>query len=321
MNFIKSLKEKIEWHSYNETRKNYIYESISDYGKIVEENDKIICYVTQDKASHRLHCLGMQNSAYELKKYNLDKPIYYIFNGIRFKNLTTLETHSHNIHVIFKNCTFVNGLKIVYADDVTLEDNKYISSNNNTYTSFYSFIYPFIDCAADKLTIKNDSFIDNCYLKHCKEIKFGINIKAQKLCIINSNMRAENKGQICINASNLDVSNSTIEGPEIYIDSDNISFEKILLKSEKGVIIENKNYDFDLNFEASSPYIIYNGIEMIKNGLLIVNKEQLDLYKKRQKLLSVLKNIRNECNNIYDDEAKKIQDDFYQQQVIKAIKK
>lgn len=331
MNIVETLKRQAAQYIYKISRKNYLKGTIENIGNIIEEDDKITCYVTKDLLKrnckghfYELHCAGM-NTVYEKSKelidyYKLDKPVYYIFDGITFEHSVSLTANFSQI--IFRNCTFTNGLKLLWGNEITLENNKYIN-----WANFSEHDREFLYGNIDKLTIINDNFINSYELKNIGDkSELGINIKADEIHIRNSNICAENNGQINIRAKKTIIYESTIAGPEIYIDSDSIIFGKSLLKADNGIIIENKNCDCDIEvgfYNNEAPYVVYNGVEMTNdnNESLTVNDSQVELQEKRQMLLQTLENIKNECNKITTNQIEKVTENLKQTPIGKVLKR
>lgn len=328
MNIINSVKRKIGKSLYKICRNQYLKTVIPNIGVIKEDENKITCYVTKHliekngkKISYELHCPGMNNVNEEIKKtvdtYKLDKPVYYIFDGIKFD--TTVRLSNPFSNVIFKNCSFNEGLNIIWGNKVTLENNKYYNVMSD-----YLYRDSFLTGNVGELIIKDDNFINSYELKKYTNTKFGIVIKCDKLKVINSNIYAENDGQINIKAKMMEIINSTIEGAEIYIDSDSIKSDFSLLKSDNGIIIENKNCDCNIQINFSNthtPYVIYNQIEMVNNNKLKVNYDRASLQEKRQALLKVLKIIKNNCDKINNNKIEKLKNNLEQQSLEKVLKR
>jgi len=86
---------------YKILRKKFIKEHITQLGKIVEEDDRIVCYVEQKK----LDVYRKKNFSIDLDGFNtliqrnkeivdsfkLNKPVYYIFDTIIFKYSTRIS--------------------------------------------------------------------------------------------------------------------------------------------------------------------------------------------------------------------------------------
>lgn len=291
---------KITELGYKNARAKYLKQVIQKIGIIEEWEDRITCYVKQElleknskKIFYELHCNGMNtvhDKSRELVDYfKLNKPVYYIFDGIHFDTVVNIASTFSNI--IFRNCTFNTGIRIFFADTITLEDNKY-----NCWTNFKDYGNSFLWGIAKNLEIKNENFINQYELKKYGENNFGINIKVDNLKIDNSTICAESHGQINVKAKETSVLNSNISAPEIYLDSDSIAFGKSLLKAENGVIIENKNCECDTEvgfYNVDSPYTIYNGTEIITDYVAFKDDE---LKEKRLALVKVLTNVINKCN-------------------------
>lgn len=65
---------------------------VGNLGKVVEEEDKLICYVDknkikEEKYNYTIYCYGINDKDNELAKiYNLDKPVHYVIEGITLKD-------------------------------------------------------------------------------------------------------------------------------------------------------------------------------------------------------------------------------------------
>lgn len=289
---------KIEKLKYERARAKYLQQTIQRIGTIEEKEDCIICYVKQElleknskKVSYELECYGM-NTVYDKSRklvdyFKLNKPVYYIFDGIHFDTFVNIASSFSNL--IFRNCTFNAGIHIFFADTITLENNKY-----NCWSDFKDYGNAFLWGKVNNLEIKNENFINQYELKKYGENNFGMNINIDKLNIENSTICAESHGQINIKAKKTCILNSKISAPEIYLDSDSITSYNTSynwwLKSANGIIIENKNCDLNIELECNrihSPYLIYNGAEIINGNNL---KEIRRIFTKD------LAGIVNKCN-------------------------
>lgn len=294
------IPKKMEELKYERARVKYLRQVISRIGTIEESEDCIICYVKQElleknskKAFYELHCNGM-NTVYDKSRalvdyFKLNKPVYYIFDGIHFDTVVNIASTFSNI--IFRNCTFNTGIRIFFADTITLEDNKY-----NCWTNIKDYGNAFLWGKIKNLEIKNENFINQLELKKYGQNNFGINIEVDNLKIDNSTICAKSYGQINVKAKKTNVLNSNISAPEIYLDSDSIVFGRSLLKAENGIIIENKNCDCDIEvgfYNVDSPYTIYNGTEIVTDYESFKEKK---IKEKRLALVNVLTNVINKCN-------------------------
>lgn len=265
---------------YDRDRAKYLGGVIPNIGIIEEKDDCIICHVKQDlleiernsKAGYyELLCDGMNTERDEEREkvdyYNLNKPVYYVFDGIYFK--TIVEIVSSFSSVIFRNCTFSSGIRIYYADDITLENNEYAC-----WTDFKEYGNAFLWGMVRNLTIKNDQFDNTRFLLF--DNNFGINIEVNRLNIDSATICAGNHGQINIKAKETTIRKSELNAPEIYLDSDSIVFDDKSSMKSNGIIIENKNCDLDTDMifrNIDSPCVIYNGNEMGTNNEILRKKK------------------------------------------------
>lgn len=318
-----NLRKKVGLKIYNMARQDYLERVVGKLGKIVEEDNKITVYATQrlvekngKKTFYELSCHGM-NTHYEesrkiVEKYKLNKPVYFVFNGIVFDVFVRLSSHFSN--VIFKNCTFNNGLQVFHGANVTLENNKYIN-----WTDFYGYGDSFLYGDFDELTIKNDEFVNSDDLKQYGKTKFGINVSADKVNIISSNIFAESQGQINISSKEIFLVNSTIAGPEVYLDSESIKSSDTILKSDNWIMIDNKNGDFTGDVQA--PTIVYNGVDLnVSKEVVSVNEDDVNLKRARYELLQKLRNLRDYCKQINEDKAHVIQEQLNSRQIGRVLK-
>lgn len=287
---IEKLKESINSRKCNKQRMEYLKSIICDIGTIVEEEEKIICYVEQKKleeykgsrTTYNLRLSGL-NKVYEesKKQLNLDKEVYYVFDGIEFNYNLELSCRFGN--VIFKNCTFRNGIKIPYAKEVVFTNNKY----DNSYNNFRFLVLESIK----RLAFLNDN-IEN--------INSNIIISADLLEIVDSNINVTNNF-LDITSNQITVYNSNVGFNSVQLYSKNIQFVSSTLEAKDGIIIKNEGIEFDGNI--ISPFVLYNNDE-ISNANKIKNT--------RKEFIENLRNLRdyyqNMCNvpNKGNTHAKKL---------------
>lgn len=278
---IEKLKETINLRKYNKERMEYLKSIICDIGTITEEDDKIICYVDKKKlenykggrTTYNLRLSGL-NKVYEeskrqIKQLNLDKEVYYVFDGIEFDY--NLELSCRFGHVIFKNCTFKNGIKIPYANEVVFTNNKY----NNPINSSRFLLLENIK----KLVFVNDN-VEN--------INSNIIISADFLEIIDSSINIANNF-IDITSNQVTVYNSKISFDSVQLYSKNIQFISSTLKAKGGVLVKNDGIEFDGNI--ISPFVLYNGDE-ISNASEMMNP--------RKEYIESLRNLSDYYKKICD---------------------
>lgn len=346
--FIDNLRDKIKMYNYYKERDDLLRKSIANIGEIVEEEDKIVCNVSQelfDKYRRenmgqvlRLNGIGtfLGNSDREAlaKNYNLEKPVYYIFDNIIFDPYLNFSSQSTNI--IFKNCTFYKGISIQEADNVTFE--------NNIYLDYYSGYYYGGDCFLwgrniKKLTFSSDNF-RNSEANH--PTKFGMDIDCDVLEIKNTFFEVMDLGKVNINAKETIIKGSYIYVDKLDIDSDSIeTIGNNFILALTSINIKNK----DNNFIASvhSPVVIYNGIDFAyKNGemckvifidkkirelkmqllsILDFVKENKDweLFNARKTLLGTLYNVEEQCNMMNEKRIQYVKKTLDKQSVCRVL--
>ena len=314
---MKKINEKMQEYKYNIERQKFMSRWISNIGDIKEEEERIICYVSKALLKGlTITCYGMptnEKCKQSVEYYKLEKPVYYIFDGIEFNNVSF--TSVFNNVLVFRNCTFNSRVNFVDVNKVVLENNTYVSMEKDEYRPG-----SFLNGDIEELVIQNDN-IKNHFKCLGIETDFGVNIKAKRLTILDSTISAENEGQIYIKAQEANFMDSTLEASEMYLDLDTITYAESLLKSSQGIIIENKNCNCDVEmgfYHVDAPYVVYNGIEMINEEKKNQEQNQSCLQEARIPLVQVFTNLQNKCNqNIVMQYLKKEND----QPISRVLKK
>ncbi len=278
MDFLENISRKSKEYIYKLGRRKFIHDTIASIGRIIEDDHCITCLVQQNLLYrnakpniYQLNLFGMNNKNEEIKKiieyYNLNKPVHYIFDGIHFDR--PINIFSFFCDITFINCKFTNSyFNISHADKITFAGNQFY--DGISVIKKEAFLRTVSTSKVGELNFKNENFINKSKSKEYGE-NFGLDIVADKVNIMNSTITAyEKKGEINIFTKEIEIRNSTVCAPEIYLDSDEIIYEKSLFKANKGIIIENKNNNCDTEvgfYNMISPYIVYNGTEIIWNGL------------------------------------------------------
>ena len=260
--------------------------------KPVIESDKVMFYVDNhylnklsnktDEYNLNFYTLNKEEINYEKQKklfdyYDLNKPFYYIIDGMIFDKKINLSVNPEST-VVFRNCTFKEGIEINNSDKLILSNNKYFCKG--AYSPINEKHY-LTGKNINELTIINEDFSNKDYSHHPTP-NFGIKLETNKINIINSNINADNttiiegkkyhldtKGEIIIKSKELIISNSIIKSPNIYIKSSSIKNDKTsAIEATQCLLIENKNNDMKLN-NIKSSYLIYNNQE---EGLISINK-------------------------------------------------
>jgi len=222
----------IEKITYNLMRKYYAKNLTGHMGKVEIKDDKIVCYVKKSaickERNEFVYNIGLRGTTFyseELKdKYNLNKPIYYIFDDITFNR----EFHLHsgtNAYVVIRNCTFNDAIEIIWCtEEITFENNMY---NNNKPYYFSQKI--FFGCKAKRLNFINDVFMDTSNKHINGQITFGISARVDELNILNSFLCiSDHNGKIWVNAKATRIKDSIIDSPNIEIKSNVIDMKFII---------------------------------------------------------------------------------------------
>ena len=291
MNILKNYKRKLALRSIT-----------GNIGRVVEDEDEIICYVKQKKVGKGCiflggcHSFDNENTA---RKYGMEKPIHYIFDGLKcssdiygydgikldFRNC--YFKYCSYISLVgdceFENCTFASSLFYdIYADDITIKSSSIsVLAGYNRFNVAAIYKLSLID-----VNISNDCYSKNrnVYFSSGKEILFedtnidclDISIDTEKIVSINSNLRARRT--------------ANIEGNEIT-----------------GLVVD-------------SPNIICNDIN-VSSGKMCLNKGNTLLDRKREDLINVLKEIRDKCKDINELKVKKVSEKIQGRPISKVLKR
>lgn len=248
----------------NKKREDKIKENIGNIGKIVEENDKIICYVNKkmfeknrkEKNNIKLNgfmpCSKIETE--ENEKLDLNKKVYYVFDNINFDSHIFLSSRM-GTNILFKNCVFNKGIDILSSDEVVFVNNKYIYNESNNDQKYF-----FCVRNTNKISFINDNLVNYSDVKFMdkENPNFNIKINADRIDIINTLISSENDSIIDLTANYLNLTTSELLSGNIFINSKNIRNMESKIKSS--------NYE-------------------------IVNCD--DITSARHKLISELKKIRN----------------------------
>lgn len=254
-------------------------------GEVVVEDDRILCYVNAEKMdnfSPQLH-LGTiyRDSSNNVEKYNFNKPIYFIFRHINFVNGLTLYCPVEEFNIVFENCDFERGIKIENAINVTFKNNE-----------FYYCISPYKPCLygyVENLKFENESF----FLKSKTDNKYSLDLKVRNLEIIDSTFILDDKnGGVRIKANKIDMIDSDIKThKEIEINTNKISLNNSNVISQNQITLNDKSNYNNIIEGVESPKTIYNGINL--SALKFIGDNNLDKQKLRKILLEQLKTLKS----------------------------
>ena len=209
---------------YDYFRNQALSKIVGNLGKVVESDDKIICYVDENKIKRKKSILVIDCSKKEelCEKYNINKPIYYILEGININENKKLFISGSNCNVIIRNCNF-NIDTSIYIEGKCILDNTYIKS---------FFITPFY---AHELIIKNMN-------RRIEDVEPNLVMAfsaRDKISVIDSNVGQENcQNSIFFNSKNeINFINSKISGDIIKC-----TCKKIIMDNTSYIISKNKVY-------------------------------------------------------------------------------
>lgn len=310
-----SLKNTIIKNLSNFVRNLIIMDITGNLGKIIEDEDKITCYVKKSRCKkERYHytiaCRGISKKNKELaKKYHINKPICYVLDGLEFKKNGIYIFGYNNCEVIIKNCTF--------------DFNIYLNiSINGKCTIENTIIKPYqrLSIYAKELIIKNMDI--NNPLK-CTSTNLDISLGADNKLEINNSFIGKIKEKTNVNLyceNQIEIYNSKIAGEVVECETQK------LISGKKSTIEGNKKVDLKTNnlyqINIISPTIDYNG-NIIDNKnkpiTLKTTKEQLKL--KRFELITLLKEIKSECERTNKEKTDEYSANLNKEEIIKVLKK
>lgn len=299
---------KVKKFIYGILRNKLKKEFTNNLGRVVEEDDKLICYVKRRvKGKSSICCYGIPNDLKVLaKKFKLDKTICYVLDDIDFSNHKDILGYN-NCEVIIKNCKFNFGTFIHINGKCTLEDT--IIKDYNS-----------LSIGADELIIKNMN-LNNPYSLAGRHLNMGISAK-KSIKIIDSNIgKKDNKIEVdLLSTDDLEIINSKISGNEVECKSNKINIdEKSTLAASDKVDIETEDFN---SINVSSPVIILNGEEVHKEKEKVTLKKVTDpLVSKRMELLNILKTIKNNCESVNSQMVLQYQEELNNQTINKTLRK
>ena len=321
------IKRYISKKIYDKLRQEYLKYYISNIGRIVEEEDKIICYVDQKSLEkykgnnpiYELKLYGMNQVTdgikEQVKKLGLDKPVYYIFDGINFN--TAVKLVSRWATIVFKNCTFNKGINVLWCDNIVFENNKYIDWANIYFTSD---IFMNIN-RVNELTFINEEFKNSYEYTKIYDTNFGMRLNAKRLNITNCIFGDATTTRINITSEETRLYNSNLKAKEIHLNSESIKSENSTFMASDGIEIDNQNSDF--NSIVYAPIVFYNGIvlEGKNNNVHEVNSANALLNDARKEFLTKLYEVYNQCRYINNQKLENLKTKLEKQQVLKLLKK
>ena len=316
------LREKLVEKISSYTREEYLKKITNNIGEIEEYDDKFICMVNQKKLDSfniknrygTIELAGIDLLDSECIKLNVNKPLQYIFDEIKFNNSLTFYG-TNDVQVSFRCCEFMKNINILFFDGTLIfQDNEYQS---NWYDSFLNkdFLY---GRKINKIMIFEEKYI-NSNLKN-KLANFGFNVEAKYIDIVDSKLEVRNPGVCYIKADKLSINNSEIITDELYIDANQIDSTSDI--HSKNITINNKNNNTISNIYANT--FIYNNM-LLKDDDKIepitIDKEKLDKQKLKINIVNLLNQLKIQCESLNKQELEEKEIELNGREISKILKK
>lgn len=293
--------------TYNILRHFAMKRITSNLGKVVEEDEKIICYVDKNKCNKELYkynisCFGTLLKDKELaKKYNINKPICYVFDSIDFDNREVYIYGHDDSEIIIRNSYFKYGLSIGSDGKVIIENS--LIKTGHTFSMF-----------AKELILKDINIVNDLALAN-----FGLQVtlESSSISMVNTNIGKdkEKTSVYLIAKDNLNMINSNIVGDYIECESKKITADdNTLLKGSKQVKLKTSTTP---KINIISPVINYNSNSFLNSKNLLSNPITF----KRLELIQTLRKISNACKMINNQKIEEYRNELNNDSVIKTLKK
>ena len=253
---------------YKMFRKSAIKNITGNIGKIEERDDKIICYVDKNKVNNRKYiwCNGYMINKELSQKFDINKPISYVFNNIKFKKGVSIIGQSD---IIVENCHFKGETTISGDGNLEITNSK-------------------LDTALNILIKGNNVFLNNTKVM-CFNNTFISAVNT--LDILNSMIGFGGyiSSSLLIGLLNgeLNIYNTNIVGENVSISAPLILNVESIVKGTKKVKITSNGFD-GLNIE--SPKIYYSDT-LVGKDKITLKAEDIPLTQKRIELVNTLKNM------------------------------
>lgn len=314
----------------------YIYEKFRErakliltghLGKVVEEDDKLICYVKQSKCRKRdfnnsISCKGANYNKEIADAYHLNKKICYVFDNIKFMDIIFYLHGYCDCEIIIRNCT----INLPYSFGISVDGKLTIEDTN--FIGFYS-----VNIGATELNVNNVN-IDGLLTTKDSEVVFSsrenINITNCNIGKTNSNPTDYfdelygNVNKIELIANNdIEIKNSKFNGEsrvECISKSGTINVdEQSLLISKNEVLVEGNNFE---SINISSPKVILNGNNIkSEDDNIQLNNDNSKLILKRIELIDALRKVKNKIENANFEKIEKHYNNLNNKPIGRVLKK
>ena len=308
MNFWKEIKQ----NKHKTTNENNSIIVTGDIGEIIEEDNKIICIVSQDKLNKWYNT--NENKLLKLNGINSNKQVYYIFDNITIPFALKISSE-YKANITFKNCYFKSYINIILLDgEINFISNVYDYKNNHGYL----FERLFTGNDINKIVFKNEIFKSQDV--SLKLNNYGININAKEIKFINSEIEVNNPGFCFIKSNKLDLDETNIKCDELYISANTITSKNSIIDSNE-IYIQNANKDKIANVYGN--VVVYNNNTLIdSNSKEIVNINlETEKDKLKLELLEILKNLKQQCEQVKKQELEELEQNINNRGITKLLHK
>lgn len=291
----------------NYKRKQALKSITGDMGSVVETENEIICYVTQNsirlfKLKETIIFLFGCNDNKNIdiaKKFNINKPVRYVFEGLRCS--CAIYGYASDVNVEFINCDFEYCMYIQLEGNCKIENcifpgalNMNIYANNLVLSSskINSMMYDiFYIVAHNQLTLTDMNIKQDGY---SKLKKFYLSSEDKIL-----------------------LENSDVDCVDISIWTNGVTAVNSNINASGSATIESGEIS---NLVVDSPIIVCNDVN-IYSGKININKKVTSLSKKREKLIQVLKEIETRCEISNKIEIDNFVEEVKNKQISRVLKR
>lgn len=244
------MKEKIE-----QLKRNIVKKKLTRYlGKVIETEDKLICYVKKEKciiershSGYKIYRIDyiehLQKYKEFIEKYNLNKQIVLILDGITFNKDEIVEIKGNqNCEIQIKNCKFNSKLSILTSGNCTLR-NTIIQPRTRT----------IIHIAAQNLIMNNTEIQAPDLFEG-----FSVRLIAKNLIELkNSDIVEENYGftTLEVESNFINIYNSKLKTEYVTLKGKTLNNKNSLITTRGYTLLHLKEFN-ELNI--NSPVIKYN---------------------------------------------------------------
>lgn len=284
-----------------------------DLGKVVEDDEKITCYIKKSKIIKKdrnciISCFGIGENEKRkkfAKAFNLDKRICYVIDGIDLRKYQVYIFGHDNCEIIIRNCNLGLGSSIWVDGKCTLDNTNIITLSS-------------LSISAKDLVIKNMNKDQIKSFVSSSSICFDAD---NRIDVIDSNIGNQNEDvTISLASTNeLNIINSKIAGKIVNCKSSTINTdEKSSLTATDRINLQTDELS---KIKMETPTVVLNGKEMInKNKKVVLEKVTEPLELKRIELINLLKKIKNKCEIINSKRVLQYQEELGIQPISKVLK-